>query len=123
MCIAERGVRAWRVSSGNSRQSRQSRQSLQSRQSRQSLQSNNSLTFPRLGPYRVHSMAWTQADIDALQRAIADGRGVRSIAFVDGQSVTFNSPAEMLELLAIMQQTVNSSTRQGYRVAATSKGV
>lgn len=67
-------------------------------------------------------MAWTQADIDALKRAIADGRGARSIAFGD-QTVTFNSPSEMLELLAVMQQEVNASTRQGYRVAATSKGV
>ena len=69
-------------------------------------------------------MAWTQADIDALKRAIADGRGVRSIAFGD-QNVTFNSPSDMLELLAVMQQDVQvtAGTRQGYRVAATSKGV
>ena len=69
-------------------------------------------------------MAWTQADIDALKRALADGRGARSLTFGD-QSVTFNSPSEMLELLAVMQQDVQvaSGTRQGYRVAATSKGV
>lgn len=67
-------------------------------------------------------MAWTQADIDALKRAIADGRGARALTFGD-QSLTFNSPSEMLELLAVMQQEVNSSTRSNYRVAATSKGV
>jgi hypothetical protein len=67
-------------------------------------------------------MAWTQADIDALKRAIADGRGARSITFGD-QTITFNAPSEMLELLSVMQQEANSSTRKGYRVAATSKGV
>ena len=69
-------------------------------------------------------MAWTQADIDALKQAIADGRGARSIAFGD-QSVSFNSPSDMLALLAVMQQDVQitAGTRQGYRVAATSKGV
>lgn len=69
-------------------------------------------------------MAWTQADIDALKRAIADGRGARSITFGD-QSVTFNSPSEMLELLSVMQQDVNTTTNtnRAYRVAATSKGV
>jgi hypothetical protein len=67
-------------------------------------------------------MAWTQADIDALKRAIADGRGARSITFGE-QTITFNSPSEMLELLAVMAREVNNATRQGYRVAATSKGV
>jgi len=67
-------------------------------------------------------VAFTSADIDALKRAIADGRGARTISFSD-QSVTFNSISEMLNLLAVMQQDVNASTRQGYRVAAVSKGV
>ena len=69
-------------------------------------------------------MAWTQADIDALKTAIADGRGARSITFGD-QSVSFNAPSDMLALLAVMQQDVQivAGTRQGYRVAATSKGV
>lgn len=67
-------------------------------------------------------MAFTSADIDALKRAIADGRGARTITFSD-QSVTFNSIQDMLSLLSVMQQDVNASTRQGYRVAATSKGV
>lgn len=69
-------------------------------------------------------MAWTQADIDALKTAIASGRGVHSLTFGD-QTVSFNSPREMLELLAVMQRDVQATagTRQGYRVAATSKGV
>lgn len=67
-------------------------------------------------------MAWTQSDIDLLKTAIADGRGVKQLTFAD-QTVIFNSPREMLELLAVMQQDVNSGTRQSHRYAATSKGV
>lgn len=67
-------------------------------------------------------MAFTQADVDALKRAIADGRGARSVTFGD-QSVTFSSIAEMKELLALMQTEVNGSTQRTYRLAATSKGV
>ena len=74
--------------------------------------------------YRVHEMPWTQTDIDALKTAIAGGRGVKSVTFGD-QTVTFNSPKEMLDLLAVMQQDVQltAGTRQGYRVAVTSKGL
>lgn len=69
-------------------------------------------------------MAWTQSDVDALQRAIAEGRGARSITFSD-QSVTFNSIKEMLDLLSVMQQAVNAAAGRprNYRVAATSKGL
>ncbi len=69
-------------------------------------------------------MAFTQSDITALERAIADGRGARTITFFD-QSVTFNSIDEMLKLLSVMRQEVNGAagTRQGYRLAATRKGV
>jgi len=68
-------------------------------------------------------MAWTQADIDALERAIADGRGARSITFAD-QSVTFNSIAEMLALLATMKQAVTAAAGgSSTRYAAFSKGV
>jgi len=68
-------------------------------------------------------MAWTQADVEALERAIADGKGARSIQFAD-QVVTFNSITEMLELLAIMRNGVSSAagTSQRTRYAATRKG-
>lgn len=67
-------------------------------------------------------MAWTQADVEALEQAIADGRGARSIQFSD-QAITFGSSAEMLALLSTMRRAVmatagTSSTRYG----ATSKG-
>jgi len=69
-------------------------------------------------------MAWTQADVDALQAAIAAGKGARSIAFQD-QVVTFNSIDEMLKLLAVMTAAVTGAagTSQRTRFAATSKGV
>ncbi len=67
-------------------------------------------------------MAWSQTDIDALQKAIADGRGARSMAFGD-QSVTFNSIDDMLKLLAVMQAQVSGTSQRTYRVATVNKGV
>jgi len=69
-------------------------------------------------------VAFTQTDIELLERAIADGRGARSITFFD-QSITFNSIAEMLELLAVMRQDVAADTGAGrnYRLASFRKGV
>lgn len=67
-------------------------------------------------------MAFTAADVEALERAIADGRGARTISFGD-QSVTFNSIAEMFELrntmLSIVSETAGLSRT---RFASTSKG-
>ena len=65
-------------------------------------------------------MAWTQNDVDTLQQAIVDRKGARTIAFAD-QTVTFESIDDMLKLLAVMQQSVTSTSRTRY--AATSKGV
>jgi len=68
-------------------------------------------------------MAWTQTDIDALERAIADGRGARTITFSD-QSTTFGSIAEMLQLLATMKTAVATAAGMSTtRYAAFSKGV
>lgn len=69
-------------------------------------------------------MPFTQTDADNLRRAIADGRGARSMTFSD-QSVTFNSIEDMLKLLAVMDAEVAGTlgTRRSYRVATTSKGV
>jgi hypothetical protein len=69
-------------------------------------------------------MPWTQADLDALKQAIADGRGARSITFGD-QSVTFNSIDDMLKLLAVMTADVAAAgtPTSRTRLAATSKGV
>jgi hypothetical protein len=69
-------------------------------------------------------MAWTSADVDALKKAIADGRGARSIAFAD-QTITFHTVDEMLKLLSVMQQDVaaTAGTSQRTRYGAFSKGV
>lgn len=69
-------------------------------------------------------MAWTQADIEALERAIADGRGARQMTFND-QTVVFNSPKEMLELLEAMKATVATASTGASRTryAGFSKGV
>ena len=69
-------------------------------------------------------MAWTQTDLDALDAAIAAGKGARSIAFSD-QVVTFNSIADMLALRAAMKGEIEQAagTSRRYRLAATSKGV
>lgn len=67
-------------------------------------------------------MAWTQTDLDALESAIADGKGARVIQFSDGQRVEFHSLPEMLELRAQMTRAVNTSTVQRHRYASVSKG-
>jgi hypothetical protein len=69
-------------------------------------------------------VAFTQSDVTALERAIADGRGARTISFFD-QSITFNSIEEMLELLAVMRQDVAGTTgaARNYRLASFRKGV
>lgn len=69
-------------------------------------------------------MPFTQDDADKLRRAIADGRGARSMSFSD-QTVVFNSIDDMLKLLAVMEREIGiaAGTRRAYRVATTSKGV
>lgn len=68
-------------------------------------------------------MAFTQSDLDNLKKAIADGRGARTISFSD-QSVTFHSVEEMHALLAMMQRDVNvAAAKPTTRYATTDKGV
>lgn len=69
-------------------------------------------------------MPFTSTDAENLRRAIADGRGARSMTFSD-QTVVFNSLKEMIELLAIMEADAGNTagTRRSYRIGVTSKGV
>jgi len=69
-------------------------------------------------------MPFTQTDRENLARAIAEGRGARSMTF-DNQTVVFNSIDDMLKLLARMDEQIGiaNGTRRGYRVATTRKGV
>lgn len=68
-------------------------------------------------------MAYTQADLDALDAEIAAVRTVKSTTFAD-QSTTFRDLNEMLTLRALMaQQIASGAGRPSTRYAATRKGV
>jgi hypothetical protein len=65
-------------------------------------------------------MAWTQADVDKLKLAIANGAVVKRMEFAD-QEYEFRSLDEMRSLLAAMQSEANAG-RKNHRLAATRKG-
>jgi hypothetical protein len=68
-------------------------------------------------------VAYTQADIDALDAEIATVRLVKSTTFAD-QSTTFRDLDELLKLRALMQQAVVvAASGSTTRYAATRKGV
>lgn len=69
-------------------------------------------------------MAWTQADLDKIDAAIAGGAVVQSLTFAD-QSFTFRSIDDMLKVRALIAGALalTASPSSGYRVAATNKGV
>ena len=68
-------------------------------------------------------MAYTQADIDALDAEIAKVRVAKSVTFGD-QSTTFRDLDELLSLRAVMaQQIATASGASRTRLAAFSKGV
>jgi hypothetical protein len=69
-------------------------------------------------------MAWTQADLDALDAALAGGSAIQSMTFTD-QSFTFRTIDDMLKLRAVIAAALAAaaSPSSGYRLAATSKGV
>lgn len=64
---------------------------------------------------------WTQADLDKLDAAIADGAAIQSMTFGD-QTYTFRSLEELLKLRSLMQQEVSGS-KSKRRLATTRKGV
>ena len=68
-------------------------------------------------------MAWTQADIDALDRAIATGALSVSYAGPPARSITYRSMTEMLQARALMQQQVLGASAVPYRLISTKKGV
>lgn len=69
-------------------------------------------------------MAWTQADLDKLDAAIAAGGIMQSMTFAGGDSFTFRTVDEMLKLRAIIQGALNAAagTSMTRRLAAFSKG-
>ncbi len=69
-------------------------------------------------------MAWTQADLDKLDAAIAAGGTMQSMSFAGGDSFTFRGVDEMLKLRAVIQGALNAAAGTSTtRYAATSKGV
>lgn len=69
-------------------------------------------------------MAWTQADLDTLDAAIAGGAAVKQLTFAD-QTFVFRDIDEMLKVRALIAAALStaSGTAPSYRVAATRKGV
>lgn len=68
-------------------------------------------------------MAYSQADLDALDAEIAKVRVAKSITFGD-QSTTFRDLDEMLKLRAVMAQSIATAAGTSKtRYAATSKGI
>lgn len=68
-------------------------------------------------------MAYTQADVDALDVKIAAAGAVKATTFGD-QSTTFRDLDEMLKLRALMVQSIAAAAgRSTTRYAATRKGV
>lgn len=52
-------------------------------------------------------MAWTQADLDALETAIKTG--VRKVTYRDGRTTEFRDLAEMLTTRTLMLQSLDST--------------
>jgi hypothetical protein len=67
-------------------------------------------------------MAWTQADVTALESAISKGSVIQSMT-VGSQTFTFRSLDEMRHLLADMKREAAASGESRTRYAATSKGL
>lgn len=69
-------------------------------------------------------VAYTQADLDALDKAMAAGRGVSVISFTDGQTVQFKSMDEMLQLRAFIARQIAQAagTTSHYKLAVVKKG-
>ena len=65
-------------------------------------------------------MAWTQADIDKLDAAIATGAKV--VQFSD-QRIEYQDVDDMLKARSLMAREVNAADIQTTRYAATSKGL
>ena len=67
-------------------------------------------------------MAWTQADLDALDAAIAAGRGAKQITFND-QTLVFHTVDEMRKLRAwISRDLADAAGTPTYRLAVTYNG-
>ena len=69
-------------------------------------------------------MAWTGADVTALERSIAEGLGAGTVSFPDSGTVQFASLEDRLALLRVMKASVAAAAgTTTTRYAATSKGL
>jgi hypothetical protein len=58
--------------------------------------------------YRGSLMAFTQAQLDAIENAIASG--TLSVSFPDGKSVTYRSLAELITARDMMKNSISGTT-------------
>lgn len=67
-------------------------------------------------------MAWTQAQLDALNKAIANGS--ERVKYAD-REVTYRSMAEMLKLRSMIMDELNlpGTTRNAFKKFSYSKGI
>lgn len=65
-------------------------------------------------------MAFSQADIDALKKAI--GLGVVKVSYADGRSHEYRSLAQMKEILRMMEADVESGAAAEPRVVTIVSG-
>lgn len=69
-------------------------------------------------------VAFTQADLDKLDAAIAAAGGVQGVTFSDGQTMNLHGVTELRELRAMMLSDIDASASppRNIRYAVTSKG-
>lgn len=58
-------------------------------------------------------MAWSQEDLDTLQRAIATG--VRSVTFADGRRTEYQNTDQMLAAVKMMRGEIAAAANAGAR--------
>ena len=68
-------------------------------------------------------MAYTATEIDEFERALAARKGARSISLGNGDTITFGSYEEGLQMLETMRQSIATNKVPRVRVAAYRKGV
>lgn len=65
-------------------------------------------------------MAWTQTDLDKLEAAI--GRGVKTVSY-QGETVTYNSLADMLRVRDLMRKELGLAGKSQRRFARVLRGL
>lgn len=66
-------------------------------------------------------MAYTQTDLDSIEKAIA--KGYLTVRHSDGKAVTYRSIAELKEARDLIKKSISTAKRPRAFVARTSKGL